>query len=194
MGSDVRVEVNFTSPLISICFQQMFQSKEKMFDAMIFQVFIYYDCFLPLAEKWNIPAIATVTHRSLSTVDKISGTPRFPSVFPAENGPVWNLKTLHGRFMNTWTHIVNDLSIYYVNTINGRKFYDTHYEILSPYEAYRKREPSLVFYNNHLSLLPRVLSPSAIEVGGIHLFLERKKSLPPVSISASLEFSMQSMK
>lgn len=165
----------------------MFQSDEKLFDLIIFQIFIYYDCFLPLAEKWNIPAIATVTHRSLSAVDKITSNPRFPSVFPAEIGTFWNLRTLNGRLMNTWAHLFTDLSLSYVNFLNGREFYETHSEVLRPYAGYRNRKPTLVFYNNHFSLFPRALSPNAIEIGGIHLFSDAVKPLSPVSIKKELQ-------
>lgn len=160
--------------------QEIFTNENKPFDAIFVEMLALYECYLPLAQKWNIPVIGTSTMRTWSVPEKAIQTPRFLSVIPFElNGNGCQMSSFYGRLQNTLSHIWNELTLFYMLTMRGKEFYEENFRFLEPYSEYRKLKPSLVFFNDHFSLFSRSVSPNAIGIGGIHI--EDIKPLPTVS-------------
>lgn len=138
----------------------------------------FYECYTPLAQKWNIPIIGTITVRSWNVPEKAINNPRLPSVIPGEVGEPWRLNNLYGRFRNTISHLWSDLLMNYFLKQRSIEFYNAHTDALSTISEYRSMKPSLVFFNSHFSFFSRAMNPNAIEIGGIHV--GKEKPLPEV--------------
>lgn len=136
---------------------------------MFVELLMAYECYLPIAQKLNIPAIGTVTHRSWKPADEALGVPSNPAVIPLEIGssdPKIEMSLLD-RIENLWYSIVSD---YYFH-IKMRPMIDKFYREYFTEDLLYKKDLSLIFYNNHPSFLPRSTPPNAIEIGGVHVKL-----------------------
>lgn len=61
------------------------KSEIKLFDVILLDmVFGFAECFLPIAEKFDIPVIGTVTPRSWVKAEWNIANPFNPSVVPSE--------------------------------------------------------------------------------------------------------------
>ncbi len=139
---------------------------------------IMYECYLPLAEKLNIPVIGTISTRSWKHAEWTLGNPYPPSTVPYEMGLYRSdHMTFLQRLSNTYDSVF-DYFYYHIQISDRLKKHQRRYFPNSPSRP-RKR-PSLLFVNGHNVLLPRPLLPNIIHVGGIHL--TSSNVLLPVSI------------
>ncbi|XKL68154.1 hypothetical protein PGB90_003645 [Kerria lacca] len=145
--------------------QDMLNSKKKLFDVMFIELFIMFECFLPLAEKLDIPVIGTVTLRSWIEADRLIGNPHNPAIIPFELTTSMNALTFYERLMNMWDYLLVDWYRYFIIQPKLNTIYEQYY----PPHLLHKKKISLIFNNNHPSLLPRPMVPNAIDIGGIHL-------------------------
>ena len=151
------------------------RSSEKLFDVVLGEYLFDFECYLPIAEKLNVPIIATVTLHSLQWADHNIGIPNNPAVMPSEFDSSSLHMSLVERIRNVWNYIIVDYhSIYIRERID--EFYHQHFAE----ELLYKKSVSMIFYNNHPSLLPRPYVPNAIDIGGIHV--NPARPLPKVSL------------
>lgn len=152
-------------------------SKEKHFDVMFTELLSFYPCFLPLAEKLNIPVIGTITLRSWKHADSAVGNPYNPAVIPTELSYFSDQMTFMQRLKNFGESLYLDFQYNFVIPRILDKIYNQFY---TPDLLYKK-QISLIFANNHYTLLPRLSVPNIINVGGVHV--KPAKPLPQVIIS-----------
>lgn len=150
-------------------------SNEKHYDVMFTELIFMFPCFLPLAEKLNIPVIGTVTLRSWKFVDAVMGNPNNPAVVPGELSSFSDKMTFLERLEN----FVKALYLDFIhNYAIPKKLNEIYNQFYTP-DLLNKKQISLVFTNNHFTLLPRPMAPNIIDVGGIHV--KPAKPLPEVS-------------
>lgn len=135
-----------------------------------------YKCFLPLAEKLNIPVIGTASQRSWLIADQSIANPNNPAFIPSEFGSSWQPNRFYERLLNMWKTCILYFAQFYTIPLKLEKYFRKYSEELSFYEE--KVTPSLIFYNTHFSFFPRPMNPNAIEIGGIHI--EKENPLPKV--------------
>jgi len=123
------------------------------------------ECFLPIAGKLGIPVIGTITQRSWKLADR--GLINNPAVIPLEIGKFRETKmNFVERVQNLWYHLILDHSFQNTVTYSVEKFHREHFTE----DLLRKRLAiSMIFINNHASLLFRSIPPNVIEIGGIHV-------------------------
>ncbi len=143
----------------------MLNATEKLYDVMFTEIFTLYECFLPLAQKLNIPVIGTVTLRSWSYGDVAIGNSYNLAVTPFEFGSYSDQMTFFQRLLNLWEY----LRFEYHRYVNQKSVLKKLNEELYSADLVNKKKVSLVFINNHHSIMPRSLVPNAIEIAGIHL-------------------------
>lgn len=144
---------------------------------MILEIFKMYKCFLPLAQKFNIPVIGTASQRSWRYADHAIGNPNNPSFIPSEFATSWETNSFYQRVINVWKTLIVCFAEY--NDISAKlsKFFREYSKELNDFKE-NSIKPSLIFYNTHFSYFPRPMNPNAIEIAGIHI--EEEKSLPEV--------------
>lgn len=145
-----------------------------------------YQCYLPIAKKFDIPVIGTITFRQFMSIDEAVGNPHHLTLpFTSCANP--KVMTFFQRLKNTAYHLI------------VKAFYD--FEIKAAVGEFLKQyypssgidfdhNISLLFSNNHPSILAKPLAPNVIEVGGIHI--SRSNPLPEVSILRHSLFSKES--
>lgn len=133
---------------------------------MFTQLIGMYQCYLPIAEKLNIPIIGTVGPRSWKLADRSIGFPNHPAVIPLELTDSKLDMNFKQRLQNLWANLHINYLIRTVISAKVNKFYKAYFP--DPKLQYKKKV-SMVFYNNHASLLPRPSVPNSIEIGGIHI-------------------------
>lgn len=155
--------------------QEALNSTEKLYDVMFTEMLAAFECYLPIAQKLGIPVIGTVTLRSGLFADQTIGVPNNPAVIPFEFSNAKPDMNLVERIKNLWNYFV--VNYYYLTDIRWKiqKFYQEYFDE----DLLYKKDFSLVFYNNHASLLPHSVTPNAIDIGGIHL--KPANPLPEVS-------------
>ena len=131
---------------------------------MFVELLMVHECYLPIAEKLDIPVIGTVTLHSLMLADQILGVLNNPAVLPAEFSRVKVEMGFVERVQNLWIHFLIDLGM-----MEGRQRIAEFYREYFPQYVFHKKEISLVFFNNHATLLPRPNIPNAIDIGGVHV-------------------------
>lgn len=133
-------------------------------------------CYLPIAEKLDIPVIGTVATRSWKLSDFATGFPSNPITVPFEflavSGPVM---TLSERLESVWGHFLVNFRSQFVT----RRKLDYFYQKYFPNMKLNKKI-SMAFYNNHASFFPRLSIPNTIDIGGIHMSIKPEKPLPQV--------------
>ena len=153
-------------------------TSDHKFDVMFIEFMTLASCFLPLAEKLNIPVIGTVTLRSAYIADMIIGNSNILSVVPNELSPFNDNMTFYQRFVNSLYYVYLEYCRRYVIASKLDRIFRQYYSA----ELWYKKNVSLLFVNNHATIFPRALVPNIIEVGGIHV--KPAKPLPKVIISA----------
>lgn len=153
------------------------KSKEKRYDVMFIESMYMFQCYLPLAEKLNIPVIGTVTLRSWMISDLAMGNPRNPAVIPVELSTFSDKMTFLERLQNLWKYLY---LLYKYNFDIPKKLNEIYNKFYTP-DLLNKKQISLVFANNHFSFLSRSTVPNMIDVGGIHV--KPAKLLPNVNMS-----------
>lgn len=151
------------------------KSKEKYYDVMFIELMWTFQCYLPLAEKLNIPAIGTVAFKSWTLTDVVFGNSRNPAVIPFELSSFSDRMTRLERFQNLWK---NFCFHYKYNSDISKKLTEIYDKFYTP-DLLNKKQISLVFANNHITLSSRPSVPNVIDVGGIHV--KPAKSLPEVN-------------
>lgn len=143
---------------------------------MFVEITVMTECFLPLAEKLNIPVIGVVTLRSWRLGDAVVGNPKNRAVVPDLFARFSDQMSFTERLQNLGNSFFYDFyySYFVCSFLN-----EIYQEFYSP-ELINKKKVSLVFMNNHLSLSARAAVPNAIDIGGIHL--KPVKPLPKVLI------------
>lgn len=157
--------------------QNLFNSAEKVYDIMILEIFKLHKCFLPLAQKLNIPVIGTTSQRSWLYADRTIGNPNNPSFVSSEFGWLSNPESFFERSINVWKTTLVLFAEYYDISLKISKFYQQYFKELSFYKE-DSIKPSLIFHNTHSSYFPRPMNLNAIEIAGIHI--EDVKPLPEV--------------
>ncbi len=135
------------------------------YDVMFVEMVSMYECYMPLAERLNIPVIGTVSIRYWLHTDWDLGIPYNPAVVPHEFSYYANTRVFLNRLRNLWYYVVTQAFNYFVVRGRLQKFYDQHY----PNSSLGKKKPSLLFQNTHPSFQSRSLPPYAIEIAGIHI-------------------------
>jgi len=151
------------------------KSGEKLYDIMLVELFMDHPCYLPIAERLQIPVIGTKTLRLWQIADHVVGAPHNPAILPVVFAGFMPEVNLIGRAQNLWNYLI----VEYYFTKNREvidKFYLEHFP---DYHLLHKKDVSLVFYNSHPTITPRPISANVIEVGGIHV--KPAKPLPAVS-------------
>lgn len=134
-----------------------------------------FECYLPLAEKLNVPVIGTVTWRSWTLADAVMGNPNNPGQIPSTFSTFSDKMTFLERLQNLW----NDIYIHYKYNFEVSKRLKKINDQFYTEDLLNKKQVSLVFINNHLSLLPKLSGTNMIDVGGIHV--RPAKPLPEVN-------------
>lgn len=132
-----------------------------------------YECFLPVADILNIPVIGTIPMRSWRNIEWIVGNPYNPAVTPHDISYQSHKMTYIQRMKNSWDCVVDIWFYNNVITPKVNKFYGNYFPTVTS-----RKKLSLLFVNGHSALNPRPLIPTVINIGGIHVSLE--KPLPEV--------------
>ena len=160
----------------SLFFQQeALNSTEKLYDIMFVELLVAHECYLPIAEKLGIPVIGTVTLRSWKLADHAIGVPHNPAIIPLELTASKPKMSLIERIKNVWDNFIVDFH----QRTSVRKAINKFYREFFTEDLLHKKDVSLIFFNNHASLLPRPSIPNAIDIGGVHV--QPAKPLPKVS-------------
>lgn len=155
----------------------MLKSPTKLFDVLITEtLFEMGQCFLPIAEKFDIPVIGAVTPRSWLQTEWMMGNPSNLAVYPSELAPYSYPMTYWQRLDNLKRLLLDLAFINYYVLPELEKFYQKFFPHLSFAD---RRKISLVFLNNQPVLTPRPMVPTIINVGGLQI--QPAKPLPKVS-------------
>lgn len=143
---------------------------------MFIEITLMTECFLPLAEKLNIPVIGVVTLRAWKLGDAAVGNSLNRAVVPDLTLYASDHMTFIERLQNLWYSLFFD---FYYNYFICSFLNEIYQKFYTP-ELINKKKVSVVFMNNHFSLSARAAVPNAIDIGGIHL--KPVKPLPKVLI------------
>lgn len=158
--------------------QDLYKSNKK-FDVILIEAF-NCDCMLPFVEKFNVPYIFVSSSVPMPWHYSRFGNPDNPSYIPNHYLPLGSEMTYIQRVKNTvvsWT--TRFLYTYVAFPINQ---YLVNKHLNPPADIYAiSQNSSLYLLNTHPTVTgARLLGPSTIEVGGIHLKPPAK--LPNVSM------------
>lgn len=159
--------------------QNILNSKQKKYDVLFLEFMPFYECYIPIAEKLNIPVIGTLPVRSYYLADLPMGIPRNPAVIVNELASFKKKMTFFQRLNNTYRTILLYAFDYFVTLPKLEKFYQRFFPN-STLDNLKK--VSVVFINNHVIMLPRVQGPNVVDIGGLHVKPIKSKSLTPVSL------------
>ncbi|XP_065224783.1 UDP-glucosyltransferase 2-like [Planococcus citri] len=152
-------------------------SNKKLYDVIFVEILLLYNCFLPLAAKFNVPVIGTEAFKQEYYADYSIGNPQHPGyIFFEAVSNRWDKDSFLGRFSNVWIYLEAILFNYLYLVPCLETFHQDHLDQLAPLSKYKDIAPSLIFYNNHPASLSRPSVPNAIEVGCIHA--QRAEPLP----------------
>lgn len=154
-------------------FQNLLNSESKIFDVMFFEMLPLWECFIPLAEKHDVPVIATFSMRPWLSVDSEFGNPH-PLVVPSPMSSFPQRMTSIGRLYNALEEIYTSTLMMYLWQPLIKK---VHQEYFPNYNLQRNQLP-LLFTNNHASIFSRATAPNVVDIPGIHL--KPIKPLPQV--------------
>lgn len=132
-----------------------------------------YECHLTLAQKLDIPVVGISTTRVWRLAELAVGNPYNPA-----------LRNERSKYSQSWTFLdrlhslcdyvqINIYPLFIPSSIDRiyRQYYGSYFQL--------EKKISLLFVNNHASLLSRPSVPNAIDIGGIHL--SPPNHLPEVS-------------
>lgn len=156
--------------------QEILHSSEKLFDVLLSEHFSDLKCYLPIAEKLAIPVITTMPIHNHFLADRDMGLINNPAVVPMQYFSYSVEMSFAERIRNLWNTLLFD----YLCTPIRQNLNDEILRKEFSEELLHKKKVSLIFNNNHASLLPRPSVPNAIDVGGIHIGPPRP--LPTVSL------------
>ncbi len=142
---------------------------------MFLELMAMYECYLPVAQKFAIPVIGTISMRSWYDVDLKLGNPH-PLVFPFLLGSYPVRMSFYQRLQNVFQHIYMSYLIQHLTIPKLQEFYQTHFP---GYDLNENKEISFLFTNTHWSTFPKAIAPTTAEIGGVHI--KPLKPLPKVS-------------
>lgn len=132
---------------------------------MIIQLLMMYECYLPLAQKLDIPVVGIAAARTWRLADLAVGNPFNPAVLRheySEYSPSW---TFIDRLRNVFTTLQMDIFHYLSIQPAVDRIYRQYYGLDFKIE----KKISSMFINNHASFVSRPSVPNVIDVGGIHV-------------------------
>lgn len=138
-------------------------------------------CYLPLARKFNAPIIGTAPFFSWSISEITVGIPRLPSISLTVGHYVKPNANFQERLWRFLYEVENNILLY-LETLKTKALYKE----LFPDQDVANRNVSLLFVNNHASLMPRLSVPNAISIGGINVKTAKLNPLPKVSFNFKL--------
>lgn len=147
------------------------------YDIMFVETMPMFQCYLPIAKKAGIPVIGTITLRSFMGSDLLMGNPRNPSILPTSSSLVHSKMSFYERITNLVDEVKMKLFYIFVNRRMIKMF-----EELFPGQDPSSFSVSLLFINNHESILPRAQTPTTINIGGINVKSAQLQTLPEVSL------------
>lgn len=142
-----------------------------------------YKCYLPIAEKLDIPVIGTFSGYAIIPVDQAIGNPRNLATIPFETSPFGTKMSFFQRIQNVFFHTIYYLTDTFLFEAKTNEFFAKYH----PDFSNNKTKVSLVFLNSHPCLAPRPVAPNNIHIGGIHLALNEEQHLSKVS---SLDYDL----
>lgn len=146
-----------------------------MYDIVFLELTLGYEYYLPLAEKFGIPVIGTISFRPSVHSDDVFGDSH-PLAVPSMFLPLPRKMGFFQRLWNVFDNLHTSLLIKYFLEPSLANFYE---EYFPDFNVQFNRNISLLFCNNHVSLFSTPLTPKVVEVAGIHLV--PVKPLPEVS-------------
>lgn len=169
-------------------FQKLYGLETKKFDLMIVEMY-HVHCYLPIAAKHEAPVVWFLAPSRMFDTDMVMGNVNNPSFLPLMNRKskftLSRPACFFDRLGNTWNYLM--FYIYHYLSFRPkakslcRKHFENKYCDLS--ELYKR--VSLVLTYGHSSLIPRPLVPNMVEIGGLHVDLEKK--LPEVGIQDCIQ-------
>lgn len=144
---------------------------------MFLEIHPFWQCYLPLAKKHGVPVvIGTIALRLYFTSDYAVGNPRLPSASAVEGHFIEPKMNFYDRLQNFYYEIESQVLHYLL------KFRETvvYKELFNDHDL-ESTKISLLLINNHASVMPRVLAPNTISVGGIQVKSAKLNPLPKVS-------------
>lgn len=132
---------------------------------MIIQLLAMHECYLPLAQKLDIPVIGIAAARTWRLGDLAVGNPFNPAVLRHEYSEYSRSWNFMDRLHNLLTLLQTDICHYLSNQSLLDKIYRQYY---GP-DFRLERKISLLFINNHASFLSRPSVSNVIDIGGIHV-------------------------
>lgn len=153
------------------------KSPTKLFDVLITEtVFDVGQCFLPIADKFDIPVIGAITPRTWLVPEWNMGNPSNPAVYPSEIA-LYSYPMTFLQKLDNLKKLLLDLAF---NRYYMLPELEKLYQIFFPHLDFAdRRKMSLVFLNDQPVLTPRPMVPNIINVGGLHI--QPLKLLPKVS-------------
>lgn len=143
---------------------------------MFVEMLPLFQCFLPLAKKSGIPVIGTMSLCSFMGPDLILGNPRNPSILPAMSSVVHTEMSFYERIENVIEEV--KMKVFY---FIEKQFKEKLFKELSSNQDLFNYAISLLFVNNHESILPTAQMPNTINIGGIQVKSALLQPLPEVS-------------
>ncbi|KAK7574042.1 hypothetical protein V9T40_011233 [Parthenolecanium corni] len=143
------------------------------FDIMFVEMLPLFQCFLPLAKKSGIPVIGTMSLCSFMGPDLILGNPRNPSILPAMSSVVHTEMSFYERIENVIEEV--KMKVFY---FIEKQFKEKLFKELSSNQDLFNYAISLLFVNNHESILPTAQMPNTINIGGIQVKSALLQPLP----------------
>ena len=122
---------------------------------MLFAEYLFdFECYLPIAKKLDVPMIVTVTMHGFRLADNTIGLPNNPAVIPRDldcSSDTFSVEmSFTERLDNVWNYLLLDyLYMFFLKKVDKFKRKSFSEELL------HKKQISLIFYNNHHSMLPR---------------------------------------
>lgn len=147
---------------------------------MFLEMLSFYECYVPLAEKLNIPIIGTTSLRSWIYADRAVGNPGGPTYVPTILADIGSIESFHTRFVGFIHELFVEVLRLSYEIPNIRAIYKRYY---SSYNLNYTKKVSLVFTNNHPIILSRPTVPNNVEVGGLKVKSSQLEPLPRVRIA-----------
>ncbi len=149
---------------------------------MFVEMVTLYECYLPVAQKFAIPVIGTLSLRARLMVDYEQGNPH-PLVIPFLFRPHPVRMSFYQRIQNFFDEMQFEFIRQFKVIPKLQKFYQIHFP---GYDLSKNKEISFLFTNQHSSIFPTATAPITAEIGGIHV--KPSNPLPPVSLPGGIRY------
>ncbi len=165
--------------LKSNIFRQILISRHRSFDLIITEMY-HSQCLTLLGHFLEIPVVGIMPPSTAMGLDIMIGNPRSPATIPQAVNFYSTNMNFYQRMVNTVEYAIVYLAHYtflnaYMADISKRFF-----NMDLPSQDVLHKRLAAVFFNNHLSFLPRPAAPNAFDIAGIHI--QESKPLPKVRV------------